>query len=206
MARLTVLLSSDKNLAVKALIHRIDVHAPKTPPAEFLTLLKQRLMTADEMDVEMTDVDVAGAHQSILNRSRAILEQLFALILDRFPPAMHRQFSATLGHDIYRDIALPEPWTAIDIFSMLQKHWMSVFSECFPRQSDRMDAQKATQTLLTLAKDFQRRGTEAVWSANDVQRAIEAARLMFQLCFATESLQQRLARDQQFQSWLNALN
>jgi hypothetical protein len=194
------LLSSDKNLAVKALVHRINVYAPRITPHEFLAYLSVHFQTPTTPgDVDMTDANEPATHQ---HRLRLITEQLFDLISTRFPPAMHRHFSRCLG-DVYTVMVPAEPWSVGDMTRMMQKHWISVFCECFPRRSDSQEAQNALGILDRMARVKSTSNNE--WTRGDVLKAVKATQVLFAITTASEPLNDRIHRDSLFLDWLRFL-
>ena len=80
--------------------------------------------------------NVAGSSSVPLSSTSTTIvdasNQLAELLLDYLTPCFSQYFKQVFGDEYETIISIKQPWTAVDLILLLDKHWISVFGDIYP--------------------------------------------------------------------------
>ncbi|XP_014237391.1 transcriptional protein SWT1-like [Trichogramma pretiosum] len=138
-SRSVVLLSYDKNLCNKALLHNIPTLSRDEP------LDKIELKTSPENDflanslhcfLETEQNDDCHSVQKELLEAEDIMEEGKALLKKVLDETISKEMNILFGDGWESHVIIRPPWSVIDALKCALKHWMAAVSESFTRKTE----------------------------------------------------------------------
>ncbi|XP_046735272.1 transcriptional protein SWT1 isoform X2 [Diprion similis] len=150
-----VLLSNDKNLCNKAMIHDIPTYG-RHKSIQAMLLLNTNEIEAKSPTTQVKPVKGIENHTETVNSKEAdISDEIFceakAIMKYFLSVIVSKEMEKLFGENWERHAIIQPPWSVIDVLKCTSKHWIAAISDAFVRRAETV-VMKLTEMFLNAPK------------------------------------------------------
>ncbi|XP_046414257.1 transcriptional protein SWT1 isoform X2 [Neodiprion fabricii] len=150
-----VLLSNDKNLCNKAMIHHIPTYG-RHKSIQAMLLLNANEIEAKSPMTQLKQVKGVENHTETVNSKEAdTSDEIFceakAIMKNFLSVIVSKEMEKLFGEKWARHVIIQPPWSVMDVLKCTSKHWIAAISDVFVRRAESM-VTKLTEIFLNSPK------------------------------------------------------